>query len=84
MIKKLIVCHISTASGARFSIHESEDGLRTSLIEYNNETLCNDGSGCEQTLGPDATLEEAIDLIEEVENVSWEELWFNAGEFTAP
>ena len=82
MIKKLIVCHISTAAGARFSIHESEDELRTSLIEYNNETL-NDGED-ESQLEDFASLEEAIEMIEDCENVSWEELWFNPEEFGAP
>src|SRR3546814_7281503 len=42
MAKSIIVCHIAAASGARFSVHPSEEEFRQSLLEYHNDTLCDD------------------------------------------
>src|SRR3546814_11668312 len=42
MAKTIIVCHIAAASGARFSVHPSEEEFRQSLLEYHNDTLCDD------------------------------------------
>lgn len=67
-----ITCHIATAAGARFSEHKDQEDLRTSLIEYFNEVHADCTS---DELHEDATLEEVIDAIEEIEDVSWEEIW---------
>lgn len=68
----MIVWHVDTSSGARFDWAKDEEHLRQQLIEYNNETL-NSGEPDEQ-LADDATLEEAIDLIEESESFSREDM----------
>lgn len=72
MSKSLIVCHIRTSAGARFSIHANEEELRVELIDYYNECLA-DGD----TLEEDTDLETAQDAVEESEDVSWEEIWIN-------
>jgi hypothetical protein len=69
----MIVCHIETSAGSRFSQHANEEELRQELISYNNDTL-NSGEPDDQ-LPEDAELSEAIEKIEESENVSWEEIW---------
>src|SRR3546814_15899101 len=69
MAKSIIVCHIAAASGARFSVHPSEEEFRQSLLEYHNDTLCDDD---DEKLHDDAVVSEVIDAIEESENVSWE------------
>src|SRR3546814_3982792 len=67
MAKSIIVCHIAAASGARFSVHPSEEEFRQSLLEYHNDTLCDDD---DEKLHDDAVVSEVIDAIEESENVS--------------
>src|SRR3546814_14827892 len=69
MAKSIIVCHNAAASGARFSVHPSEEEFRQSLLEYHNDTLCDDD---DEKLHDDAVVSEVIDAIEESENVSWE------------
>lgn len=71
-MKKQFTLHISTAAGARFSHHDSEDDLRRELIEYWNEVHADD---YDDTLSQDATLEEAKERVEEVEDVSIDEVW---------
>ncbi len=80
MTKSIIVCHIDTSAGARFSIHPDGEELRKSLVEYNNDTL-NDGEDDDQ-LDEDSTLSEAIEKIEERESVSWEEIFLPDGFFS--
>lgn len=80
MNKTLIVCHIDTAAGARFSIHPNEESLRRSLIEYNNDTL-NNGESDDQ-VDENSALGEVIDKIEERENVSWEATYLPDGFFS--
>jgi len=73
-MRKIHVVHIATPAGARFSMHDTEEGMRTSLIEYYNEVHAKESD--EGELDPDnTTLEEAIDAIEEIENVSRECIW---------
>lgn len=79
MTKSLIVCHIETSSGARFSIHADEEEFRTSLVDYNNNTLKNgedDGQ-----VDEDCSLAEVIDSIEDRENLSWEQIWLSENFF---
>jgi hypothetical protein len=68
--KSIIVCHIRTSAGARFSIHEDEESLRVELIDYYNECLAEG----DFELADDTELQEAQDAIEESEDVSWEEV----------
>lgn len=63
----MIICHIRTSAGARFSVHEDEDDLRDELVEYANEVH-------NMKLDDDASLDDALDLIEEFEDVSYEEV----------
>lgn len=70
--RKQYTVHIASAAGSRFSTHDSEEEMRTSLIEYWNEVLSDDES---EELNEDASLEEAIEKIEEMESVSWECIW---------
>lgn len=67
----IVVCHIRTSAGARFSIHKDLEELRQELIEYTNEVLAESCLGYE--VSRDATLEQVIEAIEEVEDVSYEE-----------
>lgn len=80
MTKSIIVCHIATSAGARFSVHADEDDLRKSLIEYNNDTL-NEGEDDDQ-VDEDCSLSEVIETIEERETVSWEEIYMPDGFFS--
>jgi hypothetical protein len=68
--KSIIVCHIRTSAGARFSTHENEESLRVELIDYYNECLAEG----DFELADDTELQEAQDAIEESEDVSWEEV----------
>ena len=70
----MIVCHIRTSNGARFSIHRNEEELRVELIDYYNECLAEGNF----QLADDTDLEEAQDAIEEMEDVSWEEIHITA------
>jgi hypothetical protein len=74
--QSIVVCHIATPAGARFSVHPDEEGLRQSLIEYHNDTIAD---GESEHLDPDASLEETIDAIEESENLSWESITLAPG-----
>lgn len=67
----MIICHIRTSAGARFSVHTDLEDLRRELVEYWNEVRA-DGDGDE--LDDDASLDDALDLIEEFEDVSYEEV----------
>src|SRR3546814_20823539 len=67
MAKSIIVCHIAAASGARFSVHPSEEVFRQYLLEYHNDTLCDDD---DEKLHDDAVVSEVIDAIEESATVS--------------
>lgn len=69
----MIVWHLETSAGARFDWAKDEEHLRQQLIEYNN-TVLNDDEPDDQ-LAEDATLEEAIEKIEERENFSQEEVY---------
>jgi hypothetical protein len=73
-LRKRYTTHIETSSGARFSTHETEEDMRKSLIEYYNEVHAYDGSGTD-TLPDCMSLEEVVDEIEEIENLSIEETW---------
>jgi len=73
-MRKTHVVHIATSAGARFSMHDTEEEMRTGLIEYYNEVHAVSFDSGE--LDPEnTTLEEAIDAIEEIENVSRECIW---------
>ena len=65
-----IICHIRTSNGARFSVHADEDELRDELVEYWNEVHA---QGEYEELADDCELQNAIDQVEEREDVSWEE-----------
>jgi nucleoid-associated protein YgaU len=66
----MIVCHIRTSAGARFSVHEDEESLRVELIDYFNECLAEGNF----QLADDTDLDDAIEAIEESEDVSWEDV----------
>lgn len=69
----MIVWHVDTSSGPRFEWARGEEHLRQQVIDYNN-TVLNAGEPDDQ-LPEDATLEEAIEKIEEMENFSREGVW---------
>lgn len=71
MNKKFTV-HISTPAGPRFSYHDSEEEMRQEFIEYWNEVHAD---GEDDMLDPDTELEEAQEKIQELEDVSVEEVW---------
>jgi len=84
---KLIVCHIETSSGPRFSIHPDEEHLRGELIAYYNEAHADEDEN--PALDADTVIEDVIEAIEEHENLSREEMWidpktFWPGLFEAP
>jgi hypothetical protein len=68
----MIVWHLDTSSGARFDWAADEEHLRQQLIEYNNTVL--NAYEPDDQLASDATLEEAIELIEERESFSREHM----------
>lgn len=69
----MILWHVATSAGARFEWAQDEEELLRQLVEYNNGVL-NAGEPDEQ-LAEDATVEEAIEKIEEQENFSREDMW---------
>jgi hypothetical protein len=70
--RRQFTVHIATPAGARFSIHDSKEDMRTSLIEYYNEVHA---GNLTYPIPDDYDLADVIDEIEEFENVSWEEVW---------
>ena len=79
MNRTLIVCHIKTSDGPRFSIHPTEENLRVELIEYFNEVHA-DGADVPE-LAEDCTLDAVIDAIDEIETLSREAIDINLAEF---
>lgn len=71
-MKKRITLHISTPAGPRLSYHDSEDDMRRELIAYWNEVH---SEAKWDDLSEGATLNEAQERVEEVEDVSFEEVW---------
>lgn len=68
----MIVWHVETSSGPRFEWCQDEEELRVQLIAYNNDVLNEDDE--DEQLPEDATLDEAIEKIEERENFSREDM----------
>jgi hypothetical protein len=69
----LIVWHTDAGGDGRFDYAADEEQMRQQMIDYNNEVLNEDDE--DEHLPDDATLEEAIEKIEERENVSYEEVY---------
>jgi hypothetical protein len=78
MNRPLILCHIETSSGPRFSIHPTEEHLRQELISYFNEVHADADT---EELPDDADLEDVIEAIEEIESLSRETITINPQEF---
>jgi len=67
----MIVCHISTSSGPRWSYHQGFEEFRQDLIEYFNETLADDDT---PKLAATVTIDTAIFSIWTAnENVHFDE-----------
>lgn len=71
---KIIVEHIRTSAGARFATYTSDEDRRVQLIQYYNEVHA--GPGVDE-FADDADLSEVVDAIEDIEDVSSEEIWLN-------
>lgn len=69
----MIVWHVETSDGPRFDWAKDEEHLRQQLIEYNNDVLNEDDP--DEQLPEDATLNEAIEKIEESESLSQEDMY---------
>jgi hypothetical protein len=69
----MIIWHVETSYGSRFDWANDEEHLRQQLIEYNNDVL--NGGEADDQLPDDATLDEAVDKIEEQENLSYENVY---------
>jgi hypothetical protein len=68
----MIVEHIRTSAGPRFSTYERDEDRRVQLIQYYNEVHADEDN---PELADDATLEEVVDAIEEFEDIDTEEIW---------
>lgn len=70
---KLIVEHIRTPAGARFSVYKNDEDRRVQLIQYFNEVHAD---GAADELDEEGTsLDDVLEAIEECEDVSCEEIW---------
>ncbi len=67
----LILEHIRTSAGARFSTYTSDEDRRVQLIQYFNEVHAD---GDDDALKDDAELEYVVEQIEDYEDVSVEEI----------
>lgn len=80
MRQSIVISHIATDKGARFSINRDEEEFRREMIQYYNEVHSKDDN---RTLDDDTSLDDVTEAIEEHENLSWEEISLEPGFFTS-